>query len=99
MWLPSNKSLIGFINFLLYCFQLGAMIYNFFCSIFQGPGYVEFGWMPDESKIDDLLSLNEVKDLRLYLQYCEICKGFKAPRSHHCRKCNRCILKMDHHCR
>lgn len=24
-----------------------------------------------------------------YLQYCKVCQGFKAPRSHHCRKCNR----------
>ena len=24
-----------------------------------------------------------------YLQYCNFCEGFKAPRSHHCRKCNR----------
>lgn len=74
------------------------MLYNFFCSIFQGPGFVPNGWKPEQSKIDELLSLNEIKDLRLYLQYCEICKGYKAPRSHHCRKCNHCVLKMDHHC-
>lgn len=24
-----------------------------------------------------------------YLQYCRVCQGYKAPRSHHCRKCNR----------
>lgn len=43
MWLPSNKSLIGFINFLVYCLQLGLMIYNFFNSIFQGPGFAPLG--------------------------------------------------------
>lgn len=39
---------------------------------------------------------------------CGICDAFKPTRSHHCkltrilviipRICNRCILKMDHHC-
>lgn len=37
-------------------------------------------------------------DSRKYLQFCDVCKGFKAPRSHHCRKCGRCVMKMDHHC-
>ncbi|PAV57345.1 hypothetical protein WR25_13739 [Diploscapter pachys] len=32
------------------------------------------------------------------LQWCTVCEGYKAPRSHHCSKCGRCCLKMDHHC-
>ena len=31
-------------------------------------------------------------------QFCEICNTFKPPRCHHCSKCNRCLLKFDHHC-
>jgi len=30
--------------------------------------------------------------------FCGRCEVAKPPRSHHCRVCNRCILKMDHHC-
>lgn len=33
-----------------------------------------------------------------HLQYCSVCEGYKAPRSHHCRKCGKCVMKMDHHC-
>ncbi|ORX77228.1 zf-DHHC-domain-containing protein [Anaeromyces robustus] len=29
---------------------------------------------------------------------CKKCFGFKPERCHHCSVCNRCILKMDHHC-
>lgn len=29
---------------------------------------------------------------------CKHCGGWKPPRTHHCRTCNRCVLKMDHHC-
>ena len=29
---------------------------------------------------------------------CYRCNNFKPPRAHHCSVCNRCIIKMDHHC-
>lgn len=31
-------------------------------------------------------------------RFCRNCKVWKPDRCHHCSKCNRCILKMDHHC-
>ena len=31
-------------------------------------------------------------------RYCKKCKLIKPPRAHHCSLCERCILKMDHHC-
>ncbi|KAM3746660.1 hypothetical protein ACB098_06G218100 [Castanea mollissima] len=30
--------------------------------------------------------------------YCPHCQNGKPPRCHHCSICQRCILKMDHHC-
>jgi DHHC palmitoyltransferase len=32
------------------------------------------------------------------LSMCSQCQSFKPPLSHHCRICNRCISRMDHHC-
>ena len=29
---------------------------------------------------------------------CYRCNNFKPPRAHHCSICNRCVIKMDHHC-
>lgn len=32
------------------------------------------------------------------IRYCRKCSQYKPPRTHHCSVCNRCVLKMDHHC-
>ena len=49
--------------------------YHFIAAMCDGPGYIPLGWKPANEK--------EPK----CLQYCETCLGYKAPRSHHCRKC------------
>eukprot|EP00928_Gymnodinium_smaydae_P048118 TRINITY_DN32154_c0_g1_i1.p1 TRINITY_DN32154_c0_g1~~TRINITY_DN32154_c0_g1_i1.p1 ORF type:complete len:448 (+),score=50.51 TRINITY_DN32154_c0_g1_i1:42-1346(+) len=30
--------------------------------------------------------------------FCEHCKHWKPPRSHHCSSCRRCVLRMEKHC-
>ncbi|XP_036372716.1 palmitoyltransferase ZDHHC2-like [Megalops cyprinoides] len=45
------------------------------------------------------------KDLPIYtrtlsggIRYCDRCQLLKPDRCHHCSVCDKCILKMDHHC-
>ena len=34
-----------------------------------------------------------------FMRFCLKCQCVKPPRAHHCSKCGRCVLRMDHHCR
>ncbi|XP_011158110.1 palmitoyltransferase ZDHHC6 [Solenopsis invicta] len=85
-WWPPQDSVPGAVSFLLFFTLSGLTLFHFISAIFEGPGYLALKWMPEKAT-----------DIQ-YLQYCTVCQGYKAPRSHHCRKCNRCVMKMDHHC-
>jgi hypothetical protein len=37
-------------------------------------------------------------DERQWKDFCIKCSSPRPPRARHCRVCNRCVLKMDHHC-
>ena len=73
-WWPPGNTIGGFINSSLFLFFSGLTVLNFLTSIYDGPGYLPLGWMPED---------NNTK----YLQFCNLCLGYKAPRSHHCKKC------------
>ncbi|XP_019871027.1 palmitoyltransferase ZDHHC6 [Aethina tumida] len=85
MWWPST-TFGGLLNTLSFTSLAGLTLYNFLSAMFLGPGFLPKGWQPDN------------KENTGNLQWCSVCEGFKAPRSHHCRRCGRCVLKMDHHC-
>ncbi|XP_018316226.1 palmitoyltransferase ZDHHC6 isoform X4 [Mycetomoellerius zeteki] len=85
-WWPPQDSVPAAASFLLFFTLSGLTLFHFISAIVEGPGYLTLKWMPEEAT-----------DIQ-YLQYCIVCQGYKAPRSHHCRKCNRCVMKMDHHC-
>jgi palmitoyltransferase len=37
-------------------------------------------------------------DPKKIFKFCQKCNIYKPFRAHHCSVCNRCVLKMDHHC-
>ncbi|XP_063824480.1 palmitoyltransferase ZDHHC6-like [Ostrinia nubilalis] len=86
MWWPPHASLGGFVHAAIFLAFAAATLYYFLQSLLEGPGFVPYGWKP--AKEEDTQ----------FLQFCNVCNGYKAPRSHHCRKCGRCVMKMDHHC-
>ncbi|XP_047131522.1 palmitoyltransferase ZDHHC6 isoform X1 [Hydra vulgaris] len=83
-WYP--RDFAGKINFVLLFFWLFNVLRNFLNAVWLGPGYLPFQWRP-----------NVDSDIQ-FLQFCDVCRGYKAPRVHHCKTCSRCSMKMDHHC-
>eukprot|EP00007_Cunea_sp_BSH-02190019_P001808 CAMPEP_0174235432 /NCGR_PEP_ID=MMETSP0417-20130205/4876_1 /TAXON_ID=242541 /ORGANISM="Mayorella sp, Strain BSH-02190019" /LENGTH=308 /DNA_ID=CAMNT_0015313931 /DNA_START=27 /DNA_END=949 /DNA_ORIENTATION=+ len=87
LFLPSWRTLTGF-----YYLDVGILLFLAFrvffymsFAVMKSPGYAAFGWIPP---LDAEKSLN----------YCYACHSIKPPRTHHCKQCGRCILRMDHHC-
>lgn len=78
---------------------------NYYFACTTDPGSV-----PKDYNSIPIAEQHQIKDSKKYRlsrkpRWCRDCmafKGnsfkihFKAPRSHHCSYCNRCILKMDH---
>ncbi|EDQ87199.1 uncharacterized protein MONBRDRAFT_27359 [Monosiga brevicollis MX1] len=72
--------------FLAWALVVVAIVISFLASIYVGPGYVKLKWEPPNP--DNLKKV----------QWCKHCHGYKAPRSHHCKDCGRCVKMLDHHC-
>jgi len=43
-------------------------------------------------------SILNIEDFEGEAKECKVCLAVKPDRTHHCSICNRCVLKMDHHC-
>jgi len=75
-------ALVGVICFNVY-FWLGVL--SFLVVIFSDPGKVPHNFGVNDTEVQNL-------------PFCDYCNSYKPERSHHCSRCRRCVLRMDHHC-
>uniref|UniRef100_M8CSU8 S-acyltransferase n=1 Tax=Aegilops tauschii TaxID=37682 RepID=M8CSU8_AEGTA len=68
---------------------LAACFFSFLCAAAADPGSVPSAFSPDAE---------DPQGQGLKSRYCDKCCIHKPARTHHCKVCKRCILKMDHHC-
>jgi DHHC palmitoyltransferase len=61
-------------------------------TTFTDPGSIPQSAVPNERM------RREMGTPDMPLSMCSQCQTFKPPHSHHCRICDRCISRMDHHC-
>ncbi|KIZ07589.1 hypothetical protein MNEG_0358 [Monoraphidium neglectum] len=92
-WL--SVSVPGMSNLAVLTVTTVLALWCFVACIFFDPGRVPAGWQPDA---EDGPKLQEVKKKDGGLRFCQKCGVHKPPRTHHCSVCQRCVLRMDHHC-
>ncbi|RDY12746.1 putative protein S-acyltransferase 15 [Mucuna pruriens] len=82
-WL-SLQSSPGTLNAFLFSLCASIALFSFFFCILTDPGHVPSSYAPD---LEFPINNSEQKK-------CDKCFAYKPPRTHHCRVCRRCILKM-----
>ncbi|OMJ12543.1 Palmitoyltransferase AKR1 [Smittium culicis] len=72
--------------------------YTLYNTVVSDPGYIKFNGLKNISNASKLVAgLVESNDFSLQ-SFCYTCLNVKPRRSKHCRDCNRCVSRMDHHC-
>ncbi|CDJ65838.1 zinc finger DHHC domain-containing protein, putative [Eimeria necatrix] len=83
----------GLSEFIVFLFLFAVFILCFALSVFVRPG------TPNETD-EDALETHTAAETKSSggLRVCKWCGVCKPDRTHHCRVCRCCILRMDHHC-
>ncbi|XP_072966763.1 probable protein S-acyltransferase 15 [Typha angustifolia] len=88
-WLGLESS-PGLVNAVIFSWFAFMCFVSFFVAAFTDPGGIPSSFAPEMEDPQREHGVNS--------RYCGKCRLYKPPRSHHCRVCKRCVLKMDHHC-
>ena len=72
-------------------------------SMLKSPGYVPIPYKPQTNYYEINSSSAVINTNNPLLQdrsdlFCKKCNNPRPLRSHHCKVCGKCTLKMDHHC-
>ncbi|KAI9118816.1 hypothetical protein K1719_010261 [Acacia pycnantha] len=94
-WVGSQSS-PGMLNASFFTVLASFCLFSFLVCVLTDPGQVPSSYLPDVEGRENTNHANGKDSLEH--KRCDKCFTYKPPRTHHCRVCRRCILKMDHHC-
>lgn len=91
---PIVSALI-FLHFCIFCFA-----WAYIRAVNTDPGTIpaNFDTIPTELLLTDKDNYDETDWDLAKITFCRKCKRNRPARAHHCSGCDRCILRMDHHC-
>jgi len=92
-WPHLPNRFIGPVQVFFIPFILIFVVVIFFVASFSDPGVIKIGNLHRFKK-----SFEDDKQLYFPGRNCSTCNITKIARSKHCRVCNHCVSKFDHHC-
>ena len=86
------------VPFLIFQLTVFLLLWSYTMSVITDPGSIPTSLDLLSQELIDPSTLNSKDYQRAHISTCSKCNCKRPPRSHHCSHCDRCILKMDHHC-
>lgn len=98
---PDGKFATGVL--VIYNVLIFMVLWCYFAVVLTDAGKVPEGWQPPpDDEDEDLEAADAAEDKKSNSEkrrrFCRKCAAWKPERTHHCSVCERCTLKMDHHC-
>jgi palmitoyltransferase len=93
----AENGLLAIAVFLLGSFLAVNVAYNYYMVVMTPPGFPP-AIDKDGDEMEELRREPVPRRGHGFSKYCKKCKVPKPPRAHHCSACQRCVLRMDHHC-